>query len=183
MSISTSGVTVDEDRQHGRQQQAGGVARDTQANPPRGGVPEAVESIERAADGLEGSLDFRPQSLARGGERDAAIGAVDQAHAKSRFQPLQGMAQGGRGHAEFDACQPEVAMLGDREEINQISEVGATRGHPANLSIATTTSASFISRRRPARVRTVDPAAVSQRGLSANDARVHQIRVRSAGGR
>ena len=57
------------------------------------------------------------------GQLDAASGAAKQLHAEARFEPLDLLAERGLGDPEACGRAPEVQLLGDRDEVAQVSEL------------------------------------------------------------
>jgi hypothetical protein len=62
-------------------------------------------------DRLERRHERGLQFLARGAQRDAAVGPVEQAYADPRFRAFDGMTECGCADAKFQRGSAEAAML------------------------------------------------------------------------
>lgn len=64
---------------------------------------------------LQRRADLADKIASRIGQRNAAGGAVEQAHAKLPFELPDGVAQGGGGDAQIDRRRPEGPPARDRD--------------------------------------------------------------------
>ena len=104
------------------------MARWTPAHPyayhsrrrPRPGGPLRAQlcSIELA----HGMFGFDQQRLARCGEVDLALVALEQAHAQFALHVLDLPAEGGRGDAQLFGSTGEMTVAGDADEVAEMAD-------------------------------------------------------------
>lgn len=123
-----SGMAFDEPRQEWRNDEVGGQLRQVEPESAgrailhRGGVADRL--IEIGEHGCKSRLE-RYTGFRR---TDAARGAIEQTHAKPRFQPANRPAEGGRRNTKPARCSAKTARLDDRHKSREFSEL-ATPHH------------------------------------------------------
>ncbi len=114
--------------QHGRQQQPRGRTGHVQAQLACRHILQGAQVQQGIIDFAHGRRQARQQLLPRLGRRDAARGAVQQAHAQALFQRAQRMAQGRGGHAPFEGRLAKAAQAGDGGKGRQFIQVSHDGG-------------------------------------------------------
>lgn len=84
-----------------RQDHPGGACRGVDAQGSGRRVAVGVDALDRAADLGQRGADTGDELFARIGHRNAARGAVEQAHTQPRLQRRHRMAERGAGHAKL----------------------------------------------------------------------------------
>ncbi|KYZ87278.1 hypothetical protein A3Q32_12990 [Alcanivorax sp. KX64203] len=109
--------------QHGWQQRRDDRRKAAQAKAP---VTQAVAVIDQRADRVQmgqhgaGMLQYR---FAQGGNPYLLPGASEKRQTERRFQPGDGLAGGGLGHARLFGGAGDVAAVGDRHHQAPMAEV------------------------------------------------------------
>ncbi len=86
----------------------------------RQGLALAAGHLHQALDVPQAKPCLRRELLAHGGNRHAAVGAVDELHLQQRFQLLDRIAESRLGHETGLGRAAEMLRLGQRDEITQL---------------------------------------------------------------
>lgn len=117
------GILRQKGRHHGREHEPRRRGRHVESQSPRGSITELIHLVERVAHLSERGSDALEESCAGFGQRDAAGGPMEQAHAETSFESAHGVAQLRRARSRHSGGASEAALAGDGEEGGQVGEL------------------------------------------------------------
>jgi len=122
-------IAIDEDRQHGAEQQACGVVRHIHSNAASWRVAIPIQAFNSVADRIERRGDRGLHFLTLHGQRDTAVRAVERSHPEPGFQSLEGWLN---ADALTPSRAPQAGSFGDRkrEKIRKVCDIGTVDLRP-----------------------------------------------------
>jgi len=109
--------------QRGKQRLAERRGDDAQAQRPEHACFGLLSDLPRTLGGGDQLAAFVNKSSAGLRERDLAGRAIEQASPELAFKPQDRLAQGRLGHVQTPGRAPEVQLLGDREEVEGLTNL------------------------------------------------------------